>query len=79
MKVVAGRVEREGFVWLVWLPDSESDDAATPDKQGQWECSGATEGVEKLQSWASKVERGARWTRIDWVGGLGRMGWPVSC
>jgi hypothetical protein len=79
MRMVAGRVERALYGSLVAGFRKRRSDGATPDKQGQWECSGANESVVELQSWTSKVGRGASWPRTEWLGGLGRMGWSMSC
>lgn len=77
MKVVAGRVERA--LYGSWLPDSESD-AATSDARQTRAVEMQRRGRES--DGAAELDghdQGAKWPRIEQVGGLGRMGWPVSC
>ena len=77
MRMVAGRVERA--LYGSWLPDSESD-AATSDARQTRAVEMQRRGRES--DGAAELDghdQGAKWPRIEQVGGLGRMGWPVSC
>lgn len=63
-----------------WLPDSESDAAAERRQTNKSNGNAAARG--RARGEAAELDergRGAKWPGIGCVGGLGRMGWTVSC